>query len=101
MPSILPKATCTGQPFEKTIQVDPIEIALKMVREQLSEIQLQQDRICKYLENGVYTVEMFTMRNDSLTREMRKLQVSEANLLKKQSSQADMKNAEAEIISAT
>ena len=33
-----------------------------------------------------YTVEMFTKRNDTLTREMRKLQASEADLLKKQSS---------------
>ncbi len=48
-----------------------------------------------------YTVEMFTKRNDTLTREMRKLQASEADLLKKQSSQSDIKNAEAEIIPTT
>ena len=48
-----------------------------------------------------YTVEMFTKRNDTLTREMRKLQASEAALLKKQSSQSDIKNAEAEIIPTT
>ena len=40
-------------------------------------------------------------RNDTLTREMRKLQASEADLLKKQSSQSDIKNAEAEIIPTT
>ena len=86
---------------EKTIQTDPVETALKVVREQLTEIQLQQDKICEYLEKGVYTVEMFTKRNDTLTREMRKLQASEADLLKKQSSQSDIKNAEAEIIPTT
>jgi site-specific DNA recombinase len=86
---------------EKTIQVDPVETALKVVREQLAETQLQQDKICEYLEKGVYTVEMFTKRNDTLTREMRKLQASEADLLKKQSSQSDIKNAEAEIIPTT
>lgn len=48
-----------------------------------------------------YTVEMFTKRNDTLTRKMRKLQASEAALLKKQSSQSDIKNAEAEIIPTT
>ena len=64
---------------EKTIQVDPVETALKVVREQLAETQLQQDKICEYLEKGVYTVEM----------------------LKKQSSQSDIKNAEAEIIPTT
>lgn len=48
-----------------------------------------------------YTVEMFTKRNDTLTRELRKLQASEADLLKKQSSQSDIKNAEAEIIPTT
>ena len=42
-----------------------------------------------------------TKRNDTLTREMRKLQASEADLLKKQSSQSDIKNAEAEIILTT
>ena len=86
---------------EKTIQVDPVETALKVVHEQLAETQLQQDKICEYLEKGVYTVEMFTKRNDTLTREMRKLQASEADLLKKQSSQSDIKNAEAEIIPTT
>lgn len=86
---------------EKTIQTDPVETALKVVREQLTEIQLQQDKIYEYLEKGVYTVEMFTKRNDTLTREMRKLQASEADLLKKQSSQSDIKNAEAEIIPTT
>lgn len=40
-------------------------------------------------------------RNDTLTREMRKLQASEDDLLKKQSSQSDIKNAEAEIIPTT
>ena len=42
---------------------------MSIVREQLTELQLQQDKICEYLEKGIYTIEMFTKRNDTLTRE--------------------------------
>lgn len=86
---------------EQTPQSDPTETALRLVREQLADLQSQQDKICEYLEKGVYTVEMFTKRNDTLTREIQKQQAAEADLLKRQSSHKEMKNAEAEIIPTT
>ena len=86
---------------EQTPQSDPTETALRLVREQLADLQSQQDKICEYLEKGVYTVEMFTKRNDTLTKEIQKQQAAEADLLRKQSSHKEMKNAEAEIIPTT
>ena len=86
---------------EQSPQTDPTETALSFVRDQLVELQMQQDKICEYLEKGVYTVEMFTKRNDTLTREIQKQKAVESDLLKKQSSQSETKSAEAEIIPTT
>ena len=69
---------------EQPPQADPTETALNLIQQQLLELQSQQDKICEYLEKGVYTVEMFSKRNDTLTREMQKLQKAEADLQKKQ-----------------
>ena len=69
---------------DKVAQTDSTETALSIVREQLTELQLQQDKICEYLEKGIYTIEMFTKRNDTLTREIHKVQAAENELLKKQ-----------------
>lgn len=86
---------------EQSPQTDPTETALSFVRDQLVELQMQQDKICEYLEKGVYTVEMFTKRNATLTREIQKQRAAESDLLKKQSSQSETKSAEAEIIPTT
>ena len=86
---------------EQSPQTDPTETALSFVRDQLVELQMQQDKICEYLEKGVYTVEMFTKRNDTLTREIQKQKAVESDLLKKQCSQSETKSAEAEIIPTT
>ena len=67
---------------EQPPQADPTETALNLIQQQLLELQSQQDKICEYLEKGVYTVEMFSKRNDTLTREMQKLQKAEADLQK-------------------
>lgn len=37
---------------DKVAQTDSTEMALSIVREQLTELQLQQDKICEYLESG-------------------------------------------------
>lgn len=86
---------------DKVAQTDSTETALSIVREQLTELQLQQDKICEYLEKGIYTIEMFTKRNDTLTREIHKVQAAENELLKKQGSQKDIHDAEKEIIPTT
>ena len=82
-------------------QEDPIDVALSMVKNQLAQLHLQQDNICEYLEKGVYTIEMFTKRNEALTKELYKLQASEADLLRQKSSKKDAQSVEAEIIPAT
>ncbi len=60
---------------------DPVETALQVVRSQIAGLQLQQESICEYLEKGVYTVDMFTKRNTALMKEIKQLQISEADLL--------------------
>ncbi len=64
--------------------VDPVETALQSVRTQLAQLQLQQESICEYLEKGIYTVEVFTKRNEVLSKEIRRLQNLEADLLRQQ-----------------
>ena len=63
---------------------DPAESTLARIREKLHQLLQQQDNICEYLEKGIYTVEMFTKRNDVLTKEIRKLQSQEADLTRQQ-----------------
>lgn len=86
---------------EQPPQTDQTETALNMIRQQLLELQCQQDKICEYLEKGVYTVEMFSKRNDALTREMHKLQEAEADLQKKHATRNGEKKAVEELIPTT
>lgn len=86
---------------EQPPQADPTETALNLIQQQLLELQSQQDKICEYLEKGVYTVEMFSKRNDTLTREMQKLQKAEADLQKKQATKNGEKEAVKELIPST
>ena len=67
-------------------KVDPIVTALEAVQAQLIGLQQQQETICEYLEKGVHTIDMFTKRNATLSREIKKLQISEAELMHKQES---------------
>lgn len=78
-----------------------LETALSVVRNQLSELQAQQDKICELLEKGVYTVEMFSKRNASLEMEIRKLRLSEADLIGKNQDKDLAKKEEAMIIPTT
>ncbi|MCD8336220.1 MAG: recombinase family protein [Lachnospiraceae bacterium] len=85
---------------DQSQKTNPIDTALSIVREQIEQLQAQQDSACEYLEKGIYTVEMFTKRNDVLSRELRDLRASEADLLRKRESKEDGQNAEKEIIPA-
>ena len=86
---------------EQPTQADPTETALNLIQQQFLELQSQQDKICEYLEKGVYTVEMFSKRNDTLTREMRKLQEAEADLQKRHAAKNGEKKAVEELIPTT
>ena len=82
-------------------KTDPITAALEAVRGQLAQLQLQQENICEYLEKGVYTIDMFTKRNASLTKEINQLQSAEADLLRQQSEGSQKKQATVQIIPTT
>ena len=86
---------------EQPPQADPTETALNLIQQQLLELQSQQDKICEYLEKGVYTVEMFSKRNDTLTKKKKKLQKAEADLQKKQATKNGEKEAVKELIPTT
>ena len=82
-------------------KIDPIATALEAVQAQLASLQQQQDALCDYLEKGVYTIEMFTKRNATLAREIKKLQESEAELMRKKESGSQANQAAMEIIPTT
>ena len=82
-------------------KVDPIATALEAVRGQLAQLQLQQESICEYLEKGVYTIEMFTKRNTSLTKEIQQLRSAEADLFRQQGDGDQKKQAADRIIPTT
>ena len=86
---------------ESKPKVDPIATALEAVQAQLAGLQQQQDTLCDYLEKGVYTIEMFTKRNATLAREIKKLQESEAELMQKKESGSQANQAAMEIIPTT
>lgn len=44
---------------------------LQAARKHLEQLQGKQAKICRFLEDGVYTVDMFTERNKSITDEIR------------------------------
>lgn len=80
---------------------DPIATGLEAVRGQLAQLQSQQDTICEYLEKGVYTIDMFTKRNTALSKEIKQLQIAEADLLHQQSEGDQKKQASMQIIPTT
>ena len=82
-------------------KADPIANALETVRGQLVQLQLQQNKICEYLEKGVYTIEMFTKRNTTLAKEIQQLQTSEADLLRQQNEGNQKKQGTMQIIPTT
>ena len=74
---------------------------MKAVRVQCTQLQLQQENICEYLEKGVYTIDMLTKRNASLAKELKQLQSAEADLLRQQGAGDQKKQSTARIIPTT
>lgn len=85
----------------QTQAVDPIDTALETVRSQLAGLQLQQEKICEYLEKGIYSVEMFSKRNTALSKEIEQLRESETDLLRQKSEGNKRNRAAAELIPTT
>lgn len=82
-------------------KVDPTAAALEAIRGQLAQLQLQQENICEYLEKGVYTIDMFTKRNASLAKEIKQLQLAEADLFRQQGEGSQKEQSAAQIIPTT
>lgn len=76
---------------EYTVDIKEIEkndaenlhVILASTQKQIADLQVQQNKICELLETGIYTVEMFTKRNSTLTEELGELKEREEALLKK------------------
>lgn len=86
---------------EYTQDGNSYQTALALIQEQLATLQEQQDKICTLLEQGVYTVEMFSKRNDSISKELKRLQSDEADLLGKLSDQEAGEDSRRNIIPTT
>ena len=82
-------------------KADPVATALEAVRGQLTQLQLQQENICEYLEKGVYTIDMFSKRNASLAKEIKQLQSTEADLLRQQGEGRQKEQTTVQIIPTT
>ena len=82
-------------------EVDPVTAALETIQGQIAGLQHQQESICEYLEKGVYTIDMFTKRNTSLSKEIKQLQLAEADLMRQQSEQSQKEQQVAQIIPTT
>ena len=83
---------------EEKPTMDPIAEALDTVQAQLGALRHQRETICEYLEKGIYTIDMFTKRNAALSREIKNLQETEADLLRKKASGAEANQAVMDII---
>ena len=81
--------------------IDPIESSLETVRGQIAALQQQQDKLCEYLEKGIYSVEMFAKRNTVLSADIQKLRSSEVELIQQQDAGAEKKKSSLQIIPTT
>lgn len=74
---------------------------LTVIRSRLSQLAEQQDHICEYLEKGIYTVAMFTKRNDAIERERKDLEEAKEKLEYREAHQEDQRRATISIIPTT
>lgn len=63
-------------------EIDSLKQALDSVATQLSNLEEQQNRICELLEKGVYSIEVFTKRNEKLQLDIDTLRKSKSNIEK-------------------
>jgi DNA invertase Pin-like site-specific DNA recombinase len=65
---------------EETLPDDSLETALDILQKELDHLQEQQNNICELLERQIYTVELFTKRNDALQKSIDETKMSIENL---------------------
>lgn len=57
-----------------------LSASLEQIKKQLSEAEEQQNKICDLLEKGVYTIEVFTKRNEKIQGDIISLKEAAANI---------------------
>ena len=77
-PLIVEKMTEYLHQYKINIENEPetvkLDGTLDAYRKELEELEAQQDKLCDLLEQGVYTTQMFTSRNQKLTERIKNLQ---------------------------
>lgn len=77
-PIVVEKMTEYLQKYKIKIENEPQTIkldgTLDAYKKELEELENQQDKLCDLLEQGIYTVQMFTTRNQKLTERIKNLQ---------------------------
>ncbi len=53
-----------------------LQLALEDIEKQITDLEEQQNKICDLLEKDIYTIDMFTKRNEKLKADIFKLNVS-------------------------
>ena len=74
---------------------------LDAVRNKLKQLADQQSHVCEFLEKGIYSVSMFTSRNEAISKEITRLNHAEEMLLKEIDSQSTQTDAALAIIPTT
>lgn len=68
--------------LEPPKHTNSIQVALGLIQNQITNLQEQQNKICSLLETGVYSIELFTKRNATITAELAELKKKHAELKK-------------------
>ena len=76
---------------------DTLQLALENIERQIEDLEEQQNKICDLLERDIYTIDMFTKRNEKLKAEISKLNTSKERL-KKEISKKEKQAVNVEII---
>lgn len=74
---------------------------LEVTEKQLVDAKIQQEKICGFLETGVYTIQMFQQRNTKLQEEIDKLTAAKQNLLEEIKKQESKSKQSTQIIPKT
>ena len=65
---------------EDTLPDDSLEVAFDLLQKELDNLLAQQDNICELLEKQVYTVELFTKRNNALQKDIDRIKMDMEDL---------------------
>jgi chromosome segregation ATPase len=57
-----------------------LPVSLEQIKKQIADAEEQQNKICDLLEKGVYTIEMFSKRNEKIQADIKTLKEAAANI---------------------